>query len=125
MVGGGIIFTVGFLTTNLIAGDAPSILSMVPALVAAGIGMATILSNTTAVGTQELESSLVGTGTAILQTAYRIGGSLGSAVVAAILESGEIGKVSTHKSSLWAIIICGIITVLLCSLIKKRPTLQP
>ena len=125
MVGGGIIFTLGFLTTNLTAGDAPSILSMVPALVAAGIGMATILSNTTAVGTQELESSLVGTGTAILQTAYRIGGSLGSAVVAAILESGEIGKVSTHKSSLWAIIICGIITVLLCSLIKKRPTLQP
>jgi MFS family permease len=120
MVGGAIIFTLGFLTTNLTAGESPSILSMLPALVAAGIGMATILSNTTAVGTQELEPSLVGTGTAILQTSYRVGGSLGSAVVAAILEAGQIGTVSTHKWSLWAIIICGIITALLCSLIKKE-----
>ena len=124
MVGGGIIFTAGFLATNLAAGVSPSIPAMIPALIAAGIGMATILSNTTAVGTQELEPSLVGTGTAILQTSYRIGGSLGSAVVAAILESGEIGTVNTHKWSLWAIIICGVITALLCSLIKKRPSLH-
>ena len=120
MAGGAVIFTLGFLATNLAAGDSPSILSMLPALVAAGIGMATILSNTTAVGTQELEPSLVGTGTAILQTGYRIGGSLGSAVVAAILESGEIGTVSTHKWSIWAIIISGIITATLCSLIKNK-----
>ena len=96
---------------------------MLPALIAAGIGMATILSNTTAVGTQELEGSLVGTGTAILQTSYRIGGSLGSAVVAAILEAGEIGVVITHKWSVWAIIICGVITALLCSLIKNEASL--
>ena len=122
MVGGAIIFTLGFLATNLIAGESPSIPAMLPALVVAGIGMATILSNTTAVGTQELEPSLVGTGTAILQTAYRIGGSLGSAVVAAILESGNIGTVSTHKWSVWAIIISGMITALLCSFIKKSST---
>ena len=120
MAGGAVIFTVGFLATNLAAGDSPSIPSMLPALVAAGIGMATILSNTTAVGTQELEPSLVGTGTAILQTGYRIGGSLGSAVVAAILESGTIGTVTTHKWSLWAIIISGAITGILCSSIKKK-----
>ena len=120
MTGGAIIFTIGFLATNLIAGGSPSIPSMLPALVAAGIGMATILSNTTAVGTQELEPSLVGTGTAILQTGYRIGGSLGSAVVAAILESGTIGTVATHKWSIWAITISGAITGLLCSLIKRK-----
>ena len=122
MAGGAIVFTLGFFATNLLAGDSPSIPVMFPALVAAGIGMATILSNTTAVGTQELEPSLVGTGTAILQTAYRIGGSLGSAVVAAILESGRIGTVGTHKWSIWAIIISGIITALLCSFIKEGTT---
>ncbi len=123
MVAGSVIFTLGFLTTNLTVGTSPSIPSMLPALIAAGIGMATILSNTTAVGTQELEDSLVGTGTAILQTSYRIGGSLGSAVVAAILEAGEIGVVITHKWSVWAIIICGVITALLCSLIKNEASL--
>ena len=123
MTGGAIIFTIGFLVTNLAIEDSPSILSMLPALVAAGIGMATILSNTTAVGTQELEPSLVGTGTAILQTGYRIGGSLGSAVVAAILESGTIGAVTTHKWSIGAIIIAGAITGILCSSIKKKSNL--
>ena len=74
---------------------------MLPAVVAAGIGMATVLGNTTAAGTQNLEPSLVGTGTAILQTSYRIGGSLGSAIVAAILESGNIGTAQTHEWSIW------------------------
>ena len=121
MATGSTIFTLGFLIMNLTAGDSPSIPAMLPALVAAGIGMATVLSNTTAVGTQELEPSLVGTGTAILQTSYRIGGSLGSAVVAAILESGKIGTVTTHKWSLWAIIIGGAITAVLCSCLKNKP----
>ena len=81
--------------------------------------MGTVLSNTTAVGTQELEPSLVGAGTAILQTSYRIGGSLGSAVVAAILESGEIGTVSTHRWSVWAIVISGVITGVACTCLKS------
>ena len=124
MATGSTIFTLGFLIMNLTAGDSPSIPAMLPALIAGGIGMATVLSNTTAVGTQELEPSLVGTGTAIMQTSYRIGGSLGSAVVAAILESGKIGTVTTHKWSLWAIIISGAITTALCSCLKNKPPIK-
>jgi len=120
MATGALIFTLGFLAMNLTAGNSPSVLAMIPALIAAGIGMATILSNTTAVGTKELEPHLVGTGTAILQTFYRVGGSLGSAVVASILESGKIGTVATHKWSLWAIIISGAITTLSCSLLRNQ-----
>ena len=93
---------------------------MIPAVVAAGIGMATVLGNTTAAGTQNLDSDLVGTGTAILQTSYRIGGSLGSAVVAAILESGTIGMPTTHKWSIWAIVITGVVTTVLCLFIKQN-----
>ena len=105
------------LTASTISSDA-SIGTMIPAVVAAGVGMATVLGNTTAAGTQNLDSDLVGTGTAILQTSYRIGGSLGSAVVAAILESGTIGAPKTHEWSIWAIVISGVVTSLLCLLIK-------
>ena len=119
MLTGTLIFIVGFSTMAIIAGDSPSVPTILPALITAGIGMGTVLSNTTAVGTQELEPSLVGAGTAILQTSYRIGGSLGSAVVAAILESGEIGTVSTHRWSVWAIVISGVITGVTCACLKS------
>ncbi len=119
MVTGSLLFTIGFILTASTITSAPSIGVMIPSVVAAGIGMATVLGNTTAAGTQNLDSDLVGTGTAILQTSYRIGGSLGSAVVAAILESGTIGTPRTHEWSIWAIVIGGVITSLLCLLIKK------
>ena len=119
MVTGSLLFTIGFLVTASMIGSTPSVIVMIPAVVAAGIGMATVLGNTTAAGTQNLDSDLVGTGTAILQTSYRIGGSLGSAVVAAILESGTIGTPTTHEWSIWAIVITGGITTVLCLFIKK------
>ena len=122
MVTGSFLFTIGFMITASAIGSAPSITVMIPAVLAAGIGMATVLGNTTAAGTQNLDSDLVGTGTAILQTSYRIGGSLGSAVVAAILESGTIGTPRTHEWSIWAIVISGVITTLLCLLIKTDVT---
>ena len=118
MVLGSFLFTVGFAFTALFVSTSPSLTVMLPAVVAAGIGMATVLGNTTAAGTQNLESSLVGTGTAILQTSYRIGGSLGSAIVAAILESGNIGTAQTHEWSIWAIAFSGIVTAVLCLCIK-------
>ena len=119
MVTGSLLFTIGFVVTASMIGSTPSLIVMIPAVVAAGIGMATVLGNTTAAGTQNLDSDLVGTGTAILQTSYRIGGSLGSAVVAAILESGTIGMSTTHEWSIWAIVITGVITNLLCLLIRE------
>ena len=120
MVTGSLLFTIGFVVTASMIGSTPSLIVMIPAVVAAGIGMATVLGNTTAAGTQNLDSDLVGTGTAILQTSYRIGGSLGSAVVAAILESGTIGTPTTHEWSIWAIVITGGITTVLCLFIKKN-----
>ena len=114
MVVGSLLFTIGFTVTASSVSSEPSIIVMLPAVVAAGIGMATVLGNTTAAGTQNLDSNLVGTGTAILQTSYRIGGSLGSAIVAAILESGTIGSPKTHEWSIWAIVFSGVITCLLC-----------
>jgi MFS family permease len=114
MVVGSLLFTIGFTVTASSVTSEPSIVVILPAVVAAGIGMATVLGNTTAAGTQNLDSDLVGTGTAILQTSYRIGGSLGSAIVAAILESGTIGLPKTHEWSIWAIVFSGVITCLLC-----------
>jgi len=118
MLTGSLLFTIGFVLTASTISSTASIGTMIPAVVAAGVGMATVLGNTTAAGTQNLDSGLVGTGTAILQTSYRIGGSLGSAVVAAILESGTIGTPKTHEWSIWAIVISGVITSSLCLLIK-------
>ena len=118
MVTGSVLFTIGFVLTAATISASPSIDVMIPAVVAAGIGMATVLGNTTAAGTQNLDSAVVGTGTAILQTSYRIGGSLGSAVVAAILESGTLGTPRTHEWSIWAIVITGVITTGLCLFIR-------
>ena len=118
MVTGSVLFTIGFVLTAATISASPSIGVMIPAVVAAGIGMATVLGNTTAAGTQNLDSAVVGTGTAILQTSYRIGGSLGSAVVAAILESGTLGTPRTHEWSIWAIVITGVITTGLCLFIR-------
>ena len=56
MLTGSLIFTIGFVLTASTIGSAASIGTMIPAVVAAGVGMATVLGNTTAAGTQNLDS---------------------------------------------------------------------
>lgn len=113
-------FSAGFAATALIIGSNPRPALLLPAVLAAGVGMATVLSNTTTAGSRTLEPALVGTGTAILQTAHRIGGSLGSALVVAILETGQIGNAATHRRTLWLIAALGIVVAILASQLSDR-----
>ena len=48
MVTGSLLFTIGFVVTASMISSTPSPIVMIPAVVAAGIGMATVLGNTTA-----------------------------------------------------------------------------
>lgn len=111
--GGALVFAAGFGVVALTIGSEPSTLLLLPAVFTGGIGMATVLSNITTVGTRTLEPSLVGTGTAIMQTGHRIGGALGSALVVAVLQTGEIGEAATHRRSLWMIAGLGVVVALL------------
>ena len=126
MAVGSLVFSLGFATFALTAGDTTNNALLLPAVVAGGIGMATVISNGTAAGTATLETSLVGTGTAILQTFHRVGGSLGSAVVVAVLETGTIGEAATHRRSIWVIAGLGVAVIALSLALSpnRRPALS-
>ncbi len=115
MMAGAAVFCVGFTTFGLTAGETANNLLLLPAVFCAGIGMATVVSNGTSVGTSTLGPAIVGTGTAILQTFHRVGGSLGSALVVALLETGKIGEVATNLLPVWALVVLGLIVLALCS----------
>ncbi len=108
IVAGGLVFAGGFAIVALTVGANETPALLLPAIVAGGIGMATVLSNTTSVGTATLDADLLGTGTAILQTTGKIGGSLGSALVVVLLDAGEVGDVATYRRPLWMIAIVGL-----------------
>ncbi len=115
MMFGAAIFSVGFALFALTAGDTANNLLLLPAVLCAGIAMATVVSNGTSVGTSTLAPAVIGTGTAILQTFHRVGGSLGSALVVALLETGEIGEVATNRRPVWALVILGVAVLALTS----------
>jgi MFS family permease len=125
-MGGALIFSAGFATVALTVGAEPSPALLLPAVFGGGIGMAAILSNITTVGTKTLEPALVGTGTAVMQTFHRIGGSLGSALVVAVLQTGEIGDPATHRRPFWMIAGLGIVVAALASTLTadKQPTMS-
>lgn len=114
MLGAGI-FCCGFTAFALTAGENTNNALLLPAVVSAGIGMASIVSNSTSMGTHTLAPAVVGTGTAILQTFHRVGGSLGSALVVAVLETGTIGEPETNHRPVWALVILGLIVTGLAS----------
>ncbi|MGI9625048.1 MAG: MFS transporter [Acidimicrobiales bacterium] len=125
MTFGALMFSAGFAATALLVGAEPAWPLLLPAVVAGGVGMGTILPNTMNVGTSALEPEVVGTGAALLQTTSRIGAGLGSALVVAILEAGTIGEVETHQRSLWLIVIAGLVTAVLCSFITPLQSARP
>ncbi len=121
MAPGAAVFTIGFAIAALTVDATPQAALLLPAVVAAGIGMATVLPSVTTVGTRTLDPRFIGTGTAIMQTTHRIGGALGSAIVVALLETGQIGDPATHRRSLWMIVVAGaLVTGLSLTLTPKR-----
>lgn len=119
MMTGTTIFCAGFTTFALTAGEDTNNLLLLPAVISAGMAMASVVSNTTSVGTRTLAPTVVGTGTAILQTFHRVGGSLGSALVVALLETGQIGEPGTNRRPVWALVVLGAIVLVLCSFLSS------
>ena len=113
MTTGAIVFSVGFAVVALTVGATERTALLLPAVITAGIGMATVLPNATTAGTATLDPLLVGTGTAMIQTCHRVGGSLGSALVVVLLDAGTVGDPATHRRTLWMIAAIGLLVAAL------------
>lgn len=124
MAGGATVFFGAWSALAVGAGDEANLWLLVPALVASGVAMGTVLSPNNAAGTRTLPARHVGTGTALLQTVQRIGGALGSALVIALLEAGDDGALASHRRTLWLVAYCaGIVAVLSMLLTRERTTI--
>lgn len=120
VVGGGIVTAAGFAATALLVDAEPSLLFMLPAVLSAGVGMATMLPPTSSAATRTLAEHQVGTGTAMLQTLSRLAGGLGPAVVVALLGTGSTGDPATHRLTIWLIVICGAFAAILGSGLRDQ-----
>lgn len=120
MVGGAAVFCAGFATTVLTIGETPNTWLLMPGVLAAGVGMATLVPVNTSVATRSLDLEVVATGTALYQTTSRVGGALGSAVVVALLETGTIGDAATHRRPIWLIVALGLVTLVLSTFVQPH-----
>lgn len=120
MVIGAAIFVVGFTVTNLMVDDTPNTWLFIPAVITAGFGMASLVPVNTSVATRSLTPDVVATGTALLQTTSRVGGSLGSAIVVALLQTGTIGDAATHRRPIWMIVGLGALTLVLAAFVQPH-----
>jgi MFS family permease len=119
MIVGALLFSIGFAVTAMTVGAEQQPALLLPAIIGGGVGMASVLSNATSVGTATLDPDLLGTGTAILQTAGKIAGSLGSALVVVLLDTGEIGDVATHRRPLWMIAALGVVVAAMSTTLQN------
>lgn len=103
MAGGALLFSAGWMVLGVWVESEPGLHLLIPALIASGVAMGTVVSPTTAAGTRTLASAHVGTGTAIIQTMQRTGGAMGSAVVVVVIDAGTAGELSTHRATVWVV----------------------
>jgi MFS family permease len=69
--------------------------NILPALLVGGVGMATVMTPTTAAAMRSVPTDLAGVGSAVLNSARQVGGSLGIAVMGAIVA----GRISVPRGS--------------------------
>lgn len=113
VTGGALVTAIGFATTALLVDSEPRVAFMLPAILTAGVGMATVLPPTSTAATRTLASHQVGTGTAIMQTLGKVAGGLGPAIVVALLGTGESGDPAVHRLTIWLIVVTSVIAAML------------
>ncbi len=109
MVPGALIYSLLFLPSALGVGAEPNWFLLIPGLIGAGIGMATVWPPLTGAGTRNLPSDRLATASAVIHTFQRIGGALGSAIAVAWVAAGSPGAVATYRDPIWMLVIGGVL----------------
>ena len=112
MVPGAMVYSLLFLVPVFFIGPERNWFLLVPALIGAGIGMATVWPALTGVGTQHLPSDRLATASAVIHTFLRIGGALGSAIAVAWVAAGTPGATATHRNPIWLLVVGGLLIAL-------------
>jgi MFS family permease len=93
MTGGMILLAVQLLLFSQLSADA-SFWNLLPALLIGGVGMASTMTPSAAAATRSVPVDKAGIGSAVLNSARQVGGTMGVAIMGAIMAS-ELGPVPT------------------------------
>jgi predicted MFS family arabinose efflux permease len=89
LVGGGMVLLAGMLFYYSQLGMHESFWKLLPGLLIGGIGMASTMTPTTAAAMSAVEVHKAGVGSAVLNSSRQVGGSLGIAIMGAIVASAS------------------------------------
>jgi fucose permease len=107
VLGGAVIYTVGFGQFWLVAGDNRSNLILLIALGGAGIGMGTVYPTTMSAAVFGMRADRLGSASAVVNATNRVGGAFGVALLAALV-ANETGT-TTSSQHLQAVSIMPIV----------------
>lgn len=114
MIPGAALYALGFGAFAVGAGSEQNLALLIPALVGAGVGMATIWPSLTSVGTMGIAPARLGTGTALIHTLQRVGGAIGVTLPLALISAASSrGLVTQHLWAVWLLPAAGLVTALL------------
>ena len=106
LVGGGMTLLAGMLLYYSRLGLHESFWSLLPGLVMGGIGMAMTMTPTTAAAMSAVSNDKAGVGSAVLNSSRQVGGSLGIAVMGAIVASGSTYLGGFHDALRVGALLC-------------------
>jgi EmrB/QacA subfamily drug resistance transporter len=98
LVGGGMVLLSAMLFYYGFLGQRESFWSLLPALLVGGVGMAMTMTPTTAAAMSAVAVDKAGVGSAVLNSARQVGGSLGIAVMGAIVASTSASSLARGDS---------------------------
>lgn len=119
MVPGALLYAALFAVPAVLLGADRNWWVLAPALVGAGIGMATVWPPLTGAGTSQVPPERLATATALIHTFQRIGGALGSAIAVAWIASGARGEVATNRDPIWMLVVVGLVGALGAAMFRR------
>jgi EmrB/QacA subfamily drug resistance transporter len=113
---GGMLIVTGSLLLFANMGEHESFWNLLPAMLLGGLGMAAAMAPTTAAAMQSVQADKAGVGSAVLNSARQVGGSLGIAIMGAIVAAsatpGESNPVDFLHGFHHALVTAAVLTVL-------------
>jgi len=122
LLAGGLFYAAGGLLRYTMLGvEVDYLVDYFPSMLLTGVGVALCLPQLSSVVAQATPPTQIGVGGAVLQAGRQIGGSLGVALVIAML--GASSTMSEGFGRVWLIIVAGgVVTSLTCLPLRTRPT---
>ena len=97
-VAGGMVVLTGSLVLFARMGPHESFWGLLPAMILGGVGMSAAMAPTTAAAMSSVRPDKAGVGSAVLNSMRQVGGSLGIAVMGAVVASGISSSLASHHT---------------------------